>query len=672
MSQVVIEQHAEGLRVRVGAWIIEHSQKHGGAWTSLVNENGSGRNLLTQPLTSRIRFHELSDGDDYGSYPTFSEAMDSAAHLRVEISAEGHSQVVAEGVYKNAAGDSLPVGFRRRTEYRDFGLIWTTLEILSESGCDGVVHVRALEANLRPGLTDLYSRAHPIVLNSSDQTGMGAFSALPKKGQVTAFSSRYTPLQLMCFERGVEGIEFFPGSELAQWDCSLKPDAGLGLYQVHHSEAGTTLELDPFCMAFRRERIRLQGAVRFKLGIALPEIKPRRRVHTGPFHASTGSRWASDADLAGLAKAGIKWIRFHNDYRKDGPFWHDGMYPPYDAAGMAELRRIIDTSHRLGMKIVPYISLKEFHPESQGYAENHRDWMHMAAPSVGVIHTYIRGGEFGGLMCLRSGWLAFRKQSIEQILSDLPWDGLYFDWCVPHPCCHPGHGRGPWHYDVDEFLDFMLFCRRRVGEQGIIFSHISGLPSIVVENMSDLVFIHEDLGGFAPLPGQFPAQCSFMPIAPRQLAVHAPAGSDRALRFITGGILEGYPPAASAPAREFGRQALQEMALFAGVNLPAMTFYPAREKAVKTGQKAVYAAAWAGEGELVLYAGNLGAKKCAGKLRFGGLKSHFDAQARFAVEMRAGGKRKKLPVLKGSALKQAGLKYSLAAGDSCVYVLKTL
>ena len=87
-----------------------------------------------------------------------------------------------------------------------------------------------------------------------------------------------------------------------------------------------------------------------------------------------------------------------------------------------------------------------------------------------VSHTYFFTGEFGGLMCMKSGWLERRKQDVETILSDLPWDGLYFDWCTYHPCCNGKHAPG-WHTDVNEFLDFVMWCRRRIGKKGFLFVH---------------------------------------------------------------------------------------------------------------------------------------------------------------------------------------------------------
>ncbi|MBN1810151.1 MAG: hypothetical protein JW909_13885 [Planctomycetes bacterium] len=621
MADIKVVRNREGIQVSNDYWSVQHSEKHGGAWSSIVFRNGSGRNLLAGPVTSFIRFPVLPTEEQYNGFRTYAEVNESEPVLRAETSRDGFPVVVAEGVYRDEEGEAIPVGYRRSTEYREYGLIWTTLEIMSDAGCDGAVHVRAFGAELRPGLTDAYVRQHPVEFTSSDLLGSGTWHDIAGEGSSTVFMSRYTPMQMMVFEKGVEGMDIFPCSELAEWDCGLKPDAGLGLYVLSRSGSGVSIEMDPYCMAFRRREIRLAGTVKYRLGIALPFVKPREKVHTGPFHAAMGSRWASEEDIAALAEAGVKLVRFHNDYRHDGPYWRDGLYPPYDEDGMKELRRVIETVHRHGMKIVPYVSVKEFHPEAPGFAENGREWMHMAAPSVDMIHTFIWNGEFGGVMCLKSGWLDFRKKSVDIILSDLPWDGLYFDWTTAHPCCHPRHASGAWHSDMEEFYDFLLYCRKRIGGEGTLFLHLSGMPYVAAENMADLAFINEDRMGRYPLPGEFPAQCNFMPIAPRHLIDSAKAGSAEARMVIMGGLVEGFPVNAHVPIDAYAEEVLAEMRLFKGADLAGMDFYRSLDGDLDTGETGVHASAWAGGKRTIVYAANFTGGKKKGKVTFSGAKT---------------------------------------------------
>ena len=669
MPQTRVEEHDKGVRLRTQFWQVEHIREAGGAWSSITFTNGSGKNLLRGPFSSALRFVRPDPHSESGVYTAFCENLEKTPRLRVEQTAEGFPVVIAEGTYRDETGKPIPVGFRRRTEYHDYGLIWTTLDIMSESGCDEVVEVRALELPLRSGLTDCYVRFHPTQAGGADLLGARGWFDLTRPG--TRFLSRFTPLQILCFERDVEGLELFPGSELAQWDCGLKPDLGLGLYMVTQDAGGTTVELDPYCLAFRRMKTRVHGTLSFRLGIGLPFVKPRERARNKIFHASANSRWPADDDLARLSHAGVKLIRFHNDYREDGPFWRDGLYPPYDEPNMRELKRVVDAAHAHGMQIVPYVSVKELHPDTPEFKRHAREWMHQAAPSLDIVHTWAGSGEYGGLMCLKSGWLDFRKRSVDTILAGLPWDGLYFDWCSFLPCCHAGHSRGPYHSDIEPFLDFLLYCRGRVGERGVLFLHLSGLPSIVAENMADLVFILEDQMDIAPLPGEYPPQCDFIPIAPRQLVAGAPPGSEQARRIIMGGHLQGHPTCTHASPQGFAAESFAELVLFTGLDLSQYAMHRASDRAVETGEKDVFAAAWVKAGSVLLYAGNFSGDQRQGRLKFAKAAETLGAKTNLTWTLR-------LPdasapgaagTLSAADLASSGLPYTLPAWGSVLFVV---
>jgi hypothetical protein len=297
--------------------------------------------------------------------------------------------------------------------------------------------------------------------------------------------------------------------------------------------------------------------------------------------------------------------------------------------------------------------------------------MHMAAPSLDVVHTWIGSGEYGGLMCMKSGWLNFRKQSVETILSDLPWDGLYFDWTTFHPCCHPQHGRGPYHTDTEEFIDFLRYCRTRVGKGGTLFLHVSGVPSIIAENIADLIFIHEDQPGVYPLPGQFPPQCDFIPITPRQLVGEAHPGSESSRRFIMSAHLQGHPPATHVPTEGFAEDSLAEMALFKGLDLSGCEFYRATDKEVVTDHAYIYAAAWTRSGRAVIYAGNLSPAEQRGHLKFPLAGGVLNAKTPANWEMRMSGGGGLNGQVKVSDLSAGqGLAYRLPPWSSCVFIIQ--
>ena len=484
MAEVRIAEHESGITVSTDFWQVEHARRSGGAWGSLSFKHGSGKNLLRAPLTSSLRIQNAPTVSGY-----FSEANETQPRLYVESGDNGAPVVVTEGAYRSADGASIPVGYRRRVEYCANGSAWMSLRIMSDCGCDGVVEIRALDMQLRAGLTDGYVRFHPSQAGGADLLGGRAWLDL-KRNNATPFLSRFTPLQISCFERGVEGLELLTGSELSRWDCAVRPDPGLGLYRIGQDSSGTSIELDPYCMISRRLKVRIQGALDFKLGIALPQARLQIANQRPVKHVFMNSNWLGDDQIEQLAAEGIGLICFKDDYRDGGEFWRNGAVTPYDTEGMAELARVIETCQRCRIKIVAYIAAHELHPETHAYELHAREWMHCAARSLDVIHNWIASNsnskaETGGLMCLRSGWLDYRKKTIDAILQALPWNGVCLDWPAPMPCCGQSHAGGPFHSDCEEVLELLDYCRARVGAEGTLALLASSDSSVAGINLAD-------------------------------------------------------------------------------------------------------------------------------------------------------------------------------------------
>lgn len=486
MPDVRVEETDAGITVNSDFWEIIHDRRAGGAWTSLRYKNGSGKNLLRGPLSSALRILASDNPRELTPHGYFSESNETAPLLHVEHGENGRLTVVAEGAYRSSDGIAAPVGYRRRVEYGAHGLVWMTLQIMSDCGVGNVVEIRALDLPLRDGLTDGYVRFHPTQAGGADLLGGRAWMDFKRTNNPTPFLSRFTPLQISCFERGVEGIEIFPGSILGEWDCAAKPDIGLGLFRIGNDSNGARIELDPYCMAQRRMKVRIQGSVSMRLGIALPQAKPRASTPARPLqHAFVNSNFPSDDQIEQMAGEGIGLICFKDDHRDGGTFWRNGAVTPYDSGGMSELARVIEACQRNRIKIVPYISSHELHPETHAYEVHAREWMHTAARSLDVIHNWSGKGETGALMCLRSGWLDYRKKTIDAILSALPWDGVCLDWPTLMPCCHAGHAPGPFHSDAEEVLDLLQYCRARVGAEGTLALLASNDSSVLAVNLAD-------------------------------------------------------------------------------------------------------------------------------------------------------------------------------------------
>jgi len=496
MAAVVLSEHPKGIRVQSDAWVIEHALEFGGAWSSVVLTHGSGKNLLQRPLSSALRFVSPDAASDLGAFTSFNEHSEKAPRLKIEPSTSGIAAVVAEGTLTDAKGNTVPVGYRRRTEYHDDGQIWTTLDLMSDSGCPDVVELRAIDLGLRLGFSDAFVRFHPSQAGGADLLGGRGWFDLTAPG--TSFLSRFTPLQVCCLERGGEGIDLFPGSELSAWDTAVR-QPGLGDYSISQTQSGISIHLSPYCVAYRRIKTTLKGHVSFRLGIGLPNLAPHRTRPALNATTLSGPPWSSDEQLAGLARQGVKLLRFENDFSERGEFWRAGVHPPFDPAGMSELRRVIDSAHRLGMKIVAALSLHELHPGAPAFAGHAREWMHAAGPSLDIIHTYRGSGESGALMCLKSGWVDHCKAAAATILAELPWDGLFLKQAASYPCCHPGHGHAPYHSDIEQLLYVIGEIRARIGAEKLLLLDLAGAPNLIAENSADAVFVNDAESAIVPL-----------------------------------------------------------------------------------------------------------------------------------------------------------------------------
>ena len=443
MQNVTITETGGGVRVETGAWIVEHRAECGGAWTAISpmgngGAGGLGRNLLTAPMSSAL--HCLDDVT--GGESDYRERYDTRAKIRIEA-----TSVIAEGVYRNARGEALPVGYRRRTEYAHPGLIWTTLEIMSDCGCPDVVELSVAMAELRSGLRECHVALHPSQAGQPDLLGArGRFSM----NAPTAFYSRFTPLQMLCADDAGAGIEFLPGCDLAGWDGwrSKKGEPvelGLGMFRVGQGHDGYRVELSPYCLRSRRIKTTVQGHLTFKLGIALGDAgdsTPAKSIRTFPI---TGAPDAVDF-------ASITAQQFDAVAIDTGAF---------EAARFGEL---IEAAHAHGLKILATVSAHEFPLSDPEYAKYARAWMHTAAPSLGLIQRFAGAKAASALMCLNSGWREHVESQIGRILTENRWDGIAIEQAAAYPCCHPshaGHGAGPFHSDLDGLIKLLSFCRKR-------------------------------------------------------------------------------------------------------------------------------------------------------------------------------------------------------------------
>lgn len=455
-------------------WRLSFDLRNGGALDTIVFPNGSGKNLLVRP------------------FRTYVDQWDAAQAPKVEFRSSQEGDVVRlefSGRMASAGRGEGPVEFQTVWTLSPFvaradqKLRFVEDVMVSRAGIGSTAVRRELdEWGLRVGLTDDPDRR---------KMAPGSFGKAEWSGEVL-FAEHHAPNYLLFFDRAREGFDITMGSDLAAWESGLTGRGGVGRYEARVTSGAIEITIEPLSVA-RPLRV-AKGERTFRYWLGLPRIV--EKVNRKWRHLSFGNHpWPSDAEIRKWAENGVNIVRLHNDYAEDGNFWHDGAWPPYDAAGMAEMKRVIATCRKHNIQVVSYFSIHEFHPKAQGYSENEASWKRSVDQAGTVFHNLIGKGEFGAQMCPQSGWLERRKRDIEQAYHELGFDGIYYDWVMTLACNNKNHDP-KLHLGTDGVIDLLAWTRRMLGDQGTLILHLYGrMPSIAFENFADLVVNMEEISG---------------------------------------------------------------------------------------------------------------------------------------------------------------------------------
>ncbi len=490
-AYTVKQERSSGRLILTNAFYrVDHDLKRGGAVSRVQLRYGRAESLLVQPLEALLR-------DEEGTvYSNLNDASPLVRHSR-----EGLVELVTVESNLVDARGSAAQGVRLKTRFEyHWGYIKVHQEFLVGKAGFRATEVCVVNTLVAPSLSR-YGYREGI----TEESGAPPFSfGSCRWGRIDSGNPGLRVIQTNCLPRylmfadaGVEGVEWFEGSDLRQWDLQLTGQRGQAQFAVESGQnpAGVKLTLSPFRGS---QAVWLTNTCSFDyyLGIPIREqhaLKPW--FHTS-FNRNRGN-WVSPDQIQRWAESGIQTVHCHNDgdYYDDGLFWRDGSYPPYP--DMDKYDKVIADCHAAGLRVATYFSNKELHPSTPEFQQHGSEWARKDLKGK-LTHNYFRGtNEFGAQMCLHSGWLQFLQSSIDRVLTHHRLDGVYYDWNVALLCYNERHQpagatrAADAHWDIDELLKLMEWTRHRVGPNGLIIVHNTTTPMFATENFADYVVANE-------------------------------------------------------------------------------------------------------------------------------------------------------------------------------------
>lgn len=473
-------QNEDSLIINNGYWEVEHSLKSGGCINSIKFSQGTNTNLLLAPCLSEIAIAPYWRGVDRspeGKKQSETIYSDCNCHqIRLSRLTRNPKLVgfTIAGSLTSAAGDAVCSyvheyeyhrGFLKRTQRYSFEKEIYLMRL-------GLAYLR-----FRPELDRYCYRKYTLRQPRCSEDRWGKLAFQPAGANIVQDFN--VPFYIAVYQERIEGLEFFPGSAIGSW--AVAKDAGYYTLATQHQPAAVELRICPYQGS--RPSLKFKGEYVFQSYLGLPNIK--RRINRDIYRRVTFGchNWPTDNEIKELRQHGVYHARIHNDGpHKDGRWWRDGSFPPYNREDTREMQRVIATAHKHKIKMMFYISPVEYHPEAQGFKKNSANWGRAVDRQGNLFDNY-----YGYLMCLKSGWKDFLIKYIRKIYRAYGFDGVYFDWTIALGCMNRLHAETE-HTSIDGLLELIETTRDLVGEQGLITIHIwNWMPLMAVENYVDFV-----------------------------------------------------------------------------------------------------------------------------------------------------------------------------------------
>ena len=494
-------------------WRFRHDPKHGGELIEASVLHGSGVNLLKAPQSCAVALREGN------KFHVFSTEKQEAADFQIREERDGVALSFRAVPHDDTGAALNGVSFQHEIFYSGNGTArhLVTLRAARKIENPGQIQIGKLEL---PALFDYCAVREQLSEQCAGESGnhLRRWHRIREEMQrKTLLLSRHLPLSVLLLRRGVEALEFSLGDALSAWD--LYP--GCAQFLLGCNAAGNLI-LRCCVLDNLRPNHALEGSYAFPFRLTLPKIQENLAPLiplAGNFLRRTGDfqdRWADREKLPLWRKTGAEILRLHDDGDAfgNGIFWRDGAICPYPPEEEIKLRAFLEEAHANGIAVVPYCSMKEFHPEASGFQKSSGKWARRIDSAPELLFNYSPKAVFGAQMCLKSGWKNFRLDTMREIVTRYGFDGVYCDWCAGSECISALHGAGGRHWDNDALLE-ELEAFRRLGRY--LYVHLTGTPSLAVENLADLILTEEQPYVSGISPAMFSPHADFLNIAPRQV-----------------------------------------------------------------------------------------------------------------------------------------------------------
>ena len=528
----LVQEEPEGIFcIENEFWCFRHDRKHGGELVEATVKNGSGNNLLT---TSQSCAVALKTGN---KFHVFSTGRQPAIDFSINHKIDGVTLSFYSIPQDNAGKELDGVVFQHHISYSENGSSHHQVILHANRRIEnpGQIQIEKLEfANI----FDYSAVREELSEQCAGENGnwLWRWNRIHEEIQrKTILLSRHLPLSVLLLRRNVEAFEFSLGDNLAAWD--LYP--GQAQFLLGTNSAGH-LVLRYCVLDSLRPVHALEGTYKFSFRLTLPKIRSTLAPlvpMAGNFLRRTGNfcdRWANAAKLPVWRETGAQILRLHDDGDAfgNGIFWRDGATRPYPLEEENKMRRFLDVAHANGIAVVPYFSMKEFHPEVPEFRKESSVWARRIDSAPELLFNYSPKAIFGAQMCLKSDWKHFRLNTVREIVTHYGFDGVYCDWCAGSECISREHECGR-HWDNDALLE-ELEEFRRLGRY--LYLHLTGTPSLAAENLADIILTEEQPYVDGIGPRMFTPHADFVNIASRQvcemLSADAPDTERRKLALV--------------------------------------------------------------------------------------------------------------------------------------------